>query len=212
MSKSNFNFNIIKNINANTIKSIINKIYLKSPFNTLNIKLSRKLYLFYENWIIPPQNETLLEAKRREFKERTKYLNPKILYNLSEEEKTELRDAGYFVDLNNKTISEIKNFKITINRHEGKYKIQSFYYNFSLYNTKYYYTDQEIGLFRGDPQFNNKLWRFRSKIKKFLLYFLAIYIFVVIHYHLMRRYYINIRSRLRNNDKTLEVFKVDLNK
>jgi hypothetical protein len=194
------------------IKSILNKIILKTPFNSLNNKLSRKLYLFYENWIIPPQNETLLEAKRREFKERTKYLDPKILYNLSEEEKTELRDAGYFVDLNNKTISDIKNFKITLNRHEGKYKIQNFYYNFSLYNTKYYYTDQEIGLFRGDPQFNNKLWRFRSKIKKFCLYLIATYIFVVIHYYYMRNYYRNIRNRIRNNDMTLNFYKIDLSK
>ena len=133
-------------------------------------KFSNKLYLFYENWIIPSQNETLLELKRREFKERTKYLDPKALYNLSEEEKRDLRDSGYFVDLNNKTIKEIKNFKISNNRHFGKYRIQNFYYNFSLYNTKYYYMDQQTSLFHGDPNFLNKTWRFRSKTKRFLLY------------------------------------------
>ena len=53
----------------------------------LKDKLINKIYNFYENWIIPPQNESLIELKRREFKERTKYLNPKILYTLSIEEK-----------------------------------------------------------------------------------------------------------------------------
>lgn len=192
-------------------KNLFISLSKNSPLHKINKTISRKLYLNYENWIIPPQNETLLEAKRREFKERTKYLNPKILYNLTEEEKTELRDGGYFVDLNNKTIKEIKNFKISVNRHEGKYKIMNFYYNFSLYNTKYYYTDQEIGLFRGDPQFNNKLWRFRSKIKKFVLYLISLYFFALIHYYYMRRYYIDIRTRIRNNDKTLNFFKIDFN-
>jgi hypothetical protein len=51
------------------------------------INLITKLYYFYENYIIPPQNESLLQLKRREFKERTKYLKPKVLYSLSEEEK-----------------------------------------------------------------------------------------------------------------------------
>lgn len=47
----------------------------------------RYIYHFYENWIIPPQNESLMELKRREFKEKTKYLDPKELYRLTEEEK-----------------------------------------------------------------------------------------------------------------------------
>lgn len=55
----------------------------------------RFIYNFYENWVIPPQNETLLELKRREFKERTKYLDPKLLYTLSKEEK----QGNYFFDL-----------------------------------------------------------------------------------------------------------------
>jgi hypothetical protein len=46
-----------------------------------------KFYYFYENYIIPPQNESLLQLKKREFRERTKYLKPKMLYSLSEEEK-----------------------------------------------------------------------------------------------------------------------------
>jgi hypothetical protein len=48
----------------------------------------KNIYNFYENWIMPPQNESLIELKRREFKEKTKYLDPKILYQLSDEEKT----------------------------------------------------------------------------------------------------------------------------
>ena len=31
--------------------------------NKLNLLITRKSYINYENWIIPPQNETLLEAK-----------------------------------------------------------------------------------------------------------------------------------------------------
>jgi len=41
----------------------------------------------YEGWILPPNNVSLFELKKRELKEKTKYLDPKILYTLSEEEK-----------------------------------------------------------------------------------------------------------------------------
>ncbi len=181
-------------------------------YSNINNKISNKTYLFYENWIIPPQNETLLETKRREFKERTKYLDPKILYNLSEEEKIELRDSGYFVDLNNKTIREIKNFKISNNRHLGKYRIQNFYYNFSLYNTKYYYMDQQTSLFHGDPNYLNKIWRFRSNIKRFFLFLFISFILSWINYHRNRSYYIDIRQKIKNNDSSIEIYKLDLKK
>ena len=50
--------------------------------------LTKRIYRFYENWILPPQNESLVELKRREFREKTKYLDPKVLYTLTDEEKT----------------------------------------------------------------------------------------------------------------------------
>lgn len=200
---------------SNILKKFSNNkaFYLvKDSLNRLQGKFSNRMYLFYENWIIPPQNETLLELKRREFKERTKYLDPKILYNLSEEEKRELRESGYFVDLDNKTIREIKNFKISNNRHMGKYRIQDFYYNFSLYNTKYYYMDQQIGLFQGDPNFLNKAWRFRSKMKRFLLFAFVSSILIWINYHRNRKRHIEIRRKIKNNDNSIKVFKYDLSK
>lgn len=199
--------NIINKIIHNKILTLI-----KSPLINIQTKFSNKVYLFYENWIIPPQNETLLELKRREFRERTKYLDPKILYNLSEEEKRDLRESGYFVDLDNKTINDIKNFKVSNNRHLGKYRIQDFYYNFSLYNTKYYYMDQQTSLFQGDPDFLNKVWRFRSKIKTFLLYMLLSFILTWINYHMNRRRYIDIRKKIKNKDPSIKTFEIDLNK
>lgn len=199
--------NILKRISNNKV------LYLaKDSLNKIQTKFSNRIYLFYENWIIPPQNETLLELKRREFKERTKYLDPKILYNLSEEEKRELRESGYFVDLDNKTIKEIQNFKISNNRHLGKYRIQDFYYNFGLYNIKYYYMDQQSNLFQGDPDFFNKVWRFRSRIKRVFSFMLLSFILTWINYHLNRRRHIEIRKKIKNNDNSLDIFKFDLNK
>ena len=80
-------------------------------------KFGNKLAMIYENWFIPPQNESLIEIKRKEFKERTKYLDPQVLYTLSEEEKSELRNQGYYVDLNEKTFLELKNFKLSFKDH-----------------------------------------------------------------------------------------------
>lgn len=60
------------------------KFYLNK---TKNISAIKSIQNFYENWIIPPHNELLLELKKREFKERTKYLDPKIFYTLSQDEK-----------------------------------------------------------------------------------------------------------------------------
>lgn len=207
--------NINKSKAASIVKILADNFLIKKISNKLNLicsNIQRKGYLFYENWIVPPQNETLLELKRREFRERTKYLDPKILYNLSEEEKSELRDNGYFVDLDKKTIDQIKNFKITLNRHEGKYKIGNFYYNFDLYNTKYYYMDQQVGLFHGDPDFLNKIWRFRSGIKYFILYYSFFLFLFWINYHIIRRRYVTIRQKIKNQDKTIDYFPLNFSK
>ena len=50
-------------------------------------KIMNRIVYFYEGWILPPHNESLLSAKKRELKEKTKYLDPKVLYTLNEEEK-----------------------------------------------------------------------------------------------------------------------------
>jgi len=199
--------NILKKISNNRILSLA-----KDSLNKVQKGFSNRIYRYYENWIIPPQNETLLELKRREFKERTKYLDPKILYNLSEEEKREFRESGYFVDLDNKTIKEIKNFKISNNRHLGKYRIMDFYYNFSLYNTKYYYMDQQSSLFQGDPNVLNKVLRYRSKMKRSLLFMFISFILIWINYQINRRRYIEIRKKIKNNDSSINIYKIDLNK
>jgi hypothetical protein len=147
-------------------------------------KVIDRVYSFYENWVIPPQNESLLELKRREFKEKTKYLNPKILYTLSAEEKKDLRDQGYYVDINEKTIKELKNFRIRWNRHEGKYNIQTPNYNTALYQTKYYYSDQKIYNFMGDPDFYNKLWKMRSRIKPYIGWGIVGYGYLYLWYYI----------------------------
>ena len=48
----------------------------------------------YEDWVIPLQNESMIEIKRKEFKERTKYLDPKVLHSLTEEERADSRNRG----------------------------------------------------------------------------------------------------------------------
>lgn len=162
-------------------------------------KLGNTFAMLYENWIIPPQNESLIEIKRKEFRERTKYLDPKILYTLNEEEKNDLRNQGYFVDLNEKTIKEIKNFKLTYNRHLGKYNPLPWYYNFAAYNTKYYYNDQNTTNFYGDPQFQAKIWRNRSRIKKKFAYLIIGYIIFYIYY----RYRLNLHNKARKYAKKI---------
>jgi hypothetical protein len=146
-------------------------------------KFLNKLTMKYEDWIIPPQNESLIELKRREFKERTKYLDPKILYGLTQEEKNELRDQGYFVDLDKKTIEQIKNFSLTYNRHTGRYKILSNNYNFAMYNTQFYYADQNVNNFMGDPLYHQKVWRMRSRNKPKMVFAIFLICFVYLHYH-----------------------------
>lgn len=60
---------------------------MKASFSNLNQKILKKVYVFYENWIIPPQNKGLLQLKIEELKEKTKYMDPKINYALSQQEK-----------------------------------------------------------------------------------------------------------------------------
>jgi len=60
---------------------------MKAALDRLRHKMMIRIVNFYEGWIIPPQRESLFEIKKRELAERTKYLNPKLLYTLSEEEK-----------------------------------------------------------------------------------------------------------------------------
>lgn len=146
-------------------------------------KLGNKIAMLYENWIIPPQNESLIEKKRQEFKERTKYLDPKVLYTLTDEEKSELRLQGYFVDLDKRTLHEIKNFKLTHNRHYGQYRIKEKFYNFGIYQQRYYYTDQNYANFQGDPQFYNKMWRNRTRVKKKIGCLILFYLFLYINYY-----------------------------
>lgn len=174
------------------------KYYIKKliPFPE---KLGNKVAMFYENWIIPAQNESLIEIKRKEFKERTKYLEPSILYNLSEEEKVDLRNQGYFVDLNAKTLKEIKDFRLTYNRHLGKYRVREFYDNFAYHNTKYYYTDQHDLNFQGDPNYYNKIWRNRTFFKKKVFSFLMAYILLYVFY----RYRLKQHSATRKKAKKL---------
>jgi hypothetical protein len=160
-------------------------------------KIGNRIAMLYENWIIPPQNETLIEIKRKEFKEKTKYLDPKVLYTLTDEEKTDLRNQGYFVDLNEKTWKEIKNFKLTYNRHADKYNINNFYYNFAIYNTKYYYVDQNYANYFGDPSFFNKIWRPRYRFKKIIARLIILYLFIFCYYRYNLRRHIETRKKIK---------------
>jgi hypothetical protein len=159
-------------------------------------KLGNKLAMTYENWLITPQNESLIEIKRKEFKERTRYLDPKILYTLTDEEKKDLRSQGYYVDLNDKTIKEIQNFKLTYNRHMGKYN-QFKFNNFAIYQTPYYYRDQNASVFLGDPQFQNKIWRNRTPFKRYSFY-------IIMGYILLYGFY---KYRLKAHIKKRNMFK-----
>jgi hypothetical protein len=160
-------------------------------------KLGNKLAMFYENWFIPPQNESMIEIKKREFKERTKYLDPKILYTLSEDEKKELRDTGYFVDLDEKTIKQLKNYKLTYNRHAGKYNAENPNYNQAFYNTRYYYSDQNLFLLSGDTDFFKKMWRKRSFNKSKIIKILLAYIFLNCFYMYKLREHNKSRKKLK---------------
>ncbi len=156
-----------------------------------------KIYKFYELSILPPQNITLLELKRKEFKEKSKYLlDLKTLYNLTNEEKNNLRSQGYFVDLSEETIKDIKNFKLSYNRHEGRYLIGNRYYNFDIFNDKYY-LDQYYLNYEGDPEHISKLYRARVRVKKMLLYCLIFFLVANINYHIAS--YMVVYARRLNN-------------
>lgn len=140
------------------------------------------VYKVYERIIIPPQNISLLELKRQEFKEKTKYLDLKILYSLSEEEKTELRNKGYFVDINPKTINYIKNFSISKNRHQGRYCVGRKNYNMAILADNYY-VDQNYQIADTDPDYEKKINKPRIRVKKWLGIFIAFSIFSYINYY-----------------------------
>ncbi len=68
-----------------------------------------------------------------------------------------------------------------------------------VYQTKYYYGDQEENLFLGDEYFNRKMWKRRSPFKRYSSY-LAIFIcFVYLH----SIYYEKKHIRLRNYHRKL---------
>lgn len=127
----------------------------------------RKLYYWYESYMIPPQQISLLELKRKEFKEKTKYLDLKILYNMSDEEKEYLRSKGYCVDLGKDSINKLKKFKLTSNRHEGRYKSAHKNFNMAVFKDRYY-VDQDYFKFVGDPNFRAKTYRARTRTKLIL--------------------------------------------
>jgi hypothetical protein len=55
--------------------------------NYLKGGIKSRIFYFYENWVIPPQRESLLELKKKEFREKTKYLKPEVFYGLTVDEK-----------------------------------------------------------------------------------------------------------------------------
>ena len=160
-------------------------------------RLINKIYRYYELCILPPQNITLLELKRKEFKEKTKYLDMKILYNLSDQEKNDLRLQGYFVDLTDKTLKEIHNFNASYNRHEGRYLIASRNYNYDIIKDSYY-QDQYFFHYRSDPEFDAKIYRSRIRIKRNLLYFGIFMIVATINYFISSMIIRRMRSKTIN--------------
>jgi len=158
-------------------------------------KLIKSIYKIYELSILPPQNISLLELKRKEFKEKTKYLDMKILYNLSEDEKNDLRLKGYFVDLTDETIRSLYKFNLTYNRHEERYLISSRYYNYDRISDVYY-VDQYIENYYGDPEFNAKVYRARAKVKKRFMYFSLLFFLIVVNYFVTERFIYKYRLKI----------------
>lgn len=153
------------------------RLFLKEKKN----KFIFSLYKLYES-ILPPQNITLLELKRKEFKERTKYLDLKILYNLTEEEKKELRKKGYYVDLSDATLKKLSKFSISTNRHQNRYCVMRKGYNDAIISD-YYYTDQLLNLAGTDYQFEKKTWGRRYRIKRFIGFSFFAYIYCTLYYY-----------------------------
>lgn len=129
--------------------------------------LIKRIYYFYESYIIPPQQISLLELKRKEFLEKSKYLDLKTLYNISDEEKEYLKSKGYYVDLSKDTTTSLKNFKISSNRHEGRYKSAHNNFNMAVFKDRYY-VDQDYFKFMGDPNYRAKIYRARTRTKLIL--------------------------------------------
>ena len=174
--------------------------YIKSKYNKQTLlkykqRIVSFIYRKYESNYLPPQNITLLDLKKKEFKEKTKYLDLKILYNLTKEEKESLKSQGYFVDLSESTIKEIKNFKLTSDRHKNRYYTFDNNYNLTLYCNEYYH-DQNLNYVLGDPEYHNKISRPRTQIRR-TLFFLSINAFIFfIMYHINSRH---IRSKREDN-------------
>ena len=162
-----------------------------------------KIYSFYKNWVIPPHNETLLEVKRKEFKEKTKYLDMKTLYNLSDQEKIDLRLQGYFVDLSEKTLKDIHKFNISYNRHETRYLIASRNYNYDIIKDSYY-QDQYYFHYQSDPEFNAKIYRPRIRVKRHLLNFSAFMIVAYINYYISSVIIVRMRNKTIQEQRFLE--------
>ena len=110
-----------------------------------------------------------------------------------------MREQGYFVDLNEKNLIELKNFKISLNRHKGKYDSTIHNSNYALYNTKYYYVDQNINIFKGDPDFYNKLWKLRSRIKPYLASGIGLLIILNINFKIRLKKHQNARKFNKKN-------------
>ena len=73
---------------------------------------------FYEAWIIPPQRVSLIELKRREFRDRKLLLNPykkeEVIVRAKDPQKMQALEKST-------TMRSIKRFRLTYNRHEGMY-------------------------------------------------------------------------------------------
>jgi hypothetical protein len=95
-----------------------------------------------------------------------------LIFNL------ELREQGYIVDLNETTLNQVKNFRLTYNRHDGKYDYSKTNYNYAIYNTRNYYTDQNHHIFQGDVNYYHKIWKLRSRTKSYLAAFILFVMFL----------------------------------
>lgn len=135
--------------------------YLKNIANIFN----KYIYLIYERIIIPPQNISLLELKKIEFKEKTKYLNLSTLYNLNEDEIKELKQKGYIVDLKPNSIEKINNFKLSYNRHKSRYCVMRKSYNQAIISDSYY-VDQMHHIAQTDYQYEYKINKTRIRVKR----------------------------------------------
>lgn len=172
---------------------------LKSRLKILNKKFVINCYKFYERMVLPPQNMSLLELKRKEFIEKTKYLDLKVLYNLSEEEKNELRSKGYIVDINPKTIRTLHDFKISYNRHEGMYNNQRENYNMAIKSDSYYNDQLSTGL--NDYNYERKKVRSRLRIKLLAIKISLLATIIYLYGKTKLNVIPTIRERVTNNIK-----------